>query len=167
MALRDELERQLRSLHASQAVMPTSVHASDPTGITIRLDLSQIDSMSCAFTELVLFVPHLQNAAFDKLKDWADGLSQRVGYLLEKIGPLEYDPTNGQVLIRSTPPQALPSGAQYYEIMLSSSGNGTFSLRRFKSIAGQPGRVPVEIQVTHEVLLKLVDDLLDTLPGNP
>jgi len=51
--------------------------------------------------------------------------------------------------------------------MLSSSGNGTFSLRRFKSIAGQPGRVPVEIQVTHEVLLKLVDDLLDTLPGNP
>ncbi|SFI54179.1 hypothetical protein [Planctomicrobium piriforme] len=164
MGLRDDLEQRLRSLHAASAVMPMSVHVSDASGITLQLDLSQLDSMSCAFSELSLFVPKLRNAPFDVLKRWATALSQRVSYLLEKIGPLEFDPKNGQVLIRSTPPNTLSSGTQYYEIMLSSSGNGTFVLKRFKSIAGQPGRQAVDIQVTHEVLLKLVDDLIDTIP---
>lgn len=167
MALRDDLEQQLLSLHRTGSHMPASLQVSDTSGITVRIDLTQVDSMSCAFSELVLFVPQLQNAAFDVLKQWATDLSRRVSYLLEKIGPLEFDPANQQVLIRSTPPQQLPSGTQYYEIMLSSSGSGAFVLKRFKSVAGQPGRVSVDIQVTHEVLLKLVDDLISTIPAVP
>ncbi len=167
MALRDDLERELKGLYAGRVQLPTSLQVSDAQGITVRLDLTQVDSMSCAFSELVLFVPQLRNAAFDVLKQWANGLSQRVSYLLEKIGPLEFDPANGQVLIRSTPPNQLSAGTQYYEIMLSSSGNGSFSLRRFQSTAGQPGRSPVDIQVTNEVLLKLVDDLIATIPTVP
>lgn len=102
--------------------------------------------------------------AFDALKKWAENLSQRINYLLENIGPLEYDPTAGQVLIRSTPPDQLPDGTQYYEIVLSSQSGGNFSLRRYKSVKGQPGRDAVEITITHEVLLKLADDLVDTVP---
>ena len=68
----------------------------------------------------------------------------------------------------STPPSQLPTGTQYFEIILSSKSSGTFSLKRYRSTKGQPGRDAVEITVTHEVLLKLTDDLIATLPtGKP
>lgn len=164
MGLRSDIERELRNLHQSGSPLPATVQASDAQGVTVSVDVTAIDSMSCEFSELQVFVPSLQNSAFDKLKEWARDLSQRITYLLEQIGPLEFDPNKGQVLIRSTPPHRLSSGTQYYEIMLSSSGNGTFVLRRYSSVAGQPGRSPVNIQVTIEVLLKLVDDLVATIP---
>jgi hypothetical protein len=165
MALRDDIERELRTLHQSGGPLPGRVQASDPQGISVRIEVTAVDSMSCEFSELEVFVPSLQNSTFDKLKQWASDLSRRITYLLEQIGPLEFDPQNGQVLIRSTPPGQLSSGTQYYEIVLSGSGSGSFVLRRFRSVAGQPGRSPVNIQVTIEVLLRLVDDLLDTIPN--
>lgn len=165
MGLRDDVERELRSLHQAGGPLPGTVQASDPQGIAIRIDVTAVDSMSCEFSELAVFVPSLQNSAFDKLQQWATDLSRRITYLLEHIGPLEFDPANGQVLIRSTPPQQLSSGTQYYEVVLSSAGSGTFVLRRFLSVAGQPGRNAVNIQVTIEVLLRLVDDLLATIPA--
>ena len=78
------------------------------------------------------------------------------------------DPDAGEVLIRSTPPSQLASGTQYFEVILSSKASGAFSLKRYRSVKGQPGRDPVEITVTHEVLLKLTDDLIATIPaGTP
>lgn len=167
MALRHDLEQQLSWLSQSSTMMPTTVQITDANGIELRLELVRLESMSCAFSELVLFVPQLTNAAFDVLKRWADALSQRVQYLMEKIGMLEVDPTQGQVLVRSLPPHSTPAGLQYYEVLLSRTGNGTFSLRRYRSITGQPGRDPVEITVTNEVLFKLVDDLMETIPTGP
>ena len=55
----------------------------------------------------------------------------------------------------------------YYEVLLSSQGAGRFSLRRFRNDAANPGRVPVPLQVTHELLAKLVNDLTATIPANP
>lgn len=167
MSLRNQLEYALRNLYAGSVALPTPVQVVDPSGVTLRLELTQLDSMSCAFSELALYVPRLQNSAFDVLQRWAFGLSQRVSYLLEKIESLEFDPANGQVLIRSNPPHSTAVGTHYYEIVLSSTGNGTFVLKRFRSISGQPGRDPVEIQLTHEVLLRLVDDLVGTIPSVP
>ena len=120
--------------------------------------------MSCSVAQIDLYVPSLQNAAFDALKQWADDLSRRITYLLEQIAPLEYDPSGGQVLIRSDPPDQLADGAQFYEIVLSSQAGGNFRLRRYRSVKGQPGRDPVDLTVTHEVLLKLADDLAATVP---
>lgn len=147
--------------------MPTTVSVSEAAGLTLTVEFTAVDSMSCSFTEISLFVPALQNAAFDALKQWAQSLSQRITYLLENIGPLEFDPDAGEVLIRSTPPGQLASGTQYFEIILSSLSSGTFTLRRYASVKGQPGRQPVDITVTHEVLLKLTDDLLATIPSVP
>ncbi len=167
MSLRDDLDVQLRSLRSSGAAMPATLQVQDTSGLVLRLELTQLDSLSCALSELVLYVPQLKNAAFPLLEQWASELSRRVTYLLETIGPLELDPNNGQILVRSTPPSAYPQGTQYYEILLTTSGNGTFSLKRFRSIAGQAGRVPAEIQVTNEILFRLVDDLLASLPASP
>ncbi len=147
---------------------PTTVTVSDPSGLSLQVDLTAVDRIGCSFTEIQLFVPALQNASFDALRKWAEQLSQRITYLLENIGPLELDPAAGEVLIRSTPPSQLANGTQYFEIILSSKSSGTFSLKRYRSIKGQPGRDPVEISVTHEVLLKLTDDLIATIPtGTP
>ncbi|WP_417850781.1 hypothetical protein [Thalassoglobus sp.] len=163
MALRDLVNQELIQLTQSGSV-PATLSATDSSGIVITLEVTAIDSMSVELMELSLFVPQLQNAAFDVLKQWSIDLSQRITYLLENIGPLEFDPNAGQVLIRSSPPGQLPHGTQFYEIMLSSSGNGTFTLRRYKSIQGTPGRDQVEMQMTIEVLLRLIDDLVDTIP---
>jgi hypothetical protein len=162
MSLRQQLAQELARLVGTTA--PTSVTATDPGGLRLQVDFTAVDTMSCSFAQIELFVPTLQNAAFDALRNWADSLSRRLTYLLENIGPLEYDPAAGQVLIRSAPPDKLPDGTQYYEIVLSSHTGGNFSLRRYRSTKGQPGRAPVDITVTHEVLLKLADDLVDTLP---
>ena len=163
MSLSQDLQQELSKLVGTQS--PTSVSVSDASGLSLQVDFTAVDSMSCSFTEIQLFVPALQNAAFDALKKWAEQLSQRITYLLENIGPLEFDPDAGEVLIRSTPPGQLPDGTQYFEIILSSQAAGTFSLKRYRSIKGQPGRDPVEITVTHEVLIKLTDDLIATIPG--
>ncbi len=166
MSLSHDLQQEL-TRHAGTST-PTTVTVSDPSGLSLQVEFTGIDSMSCSFSEIRLFVPSLQNAAFDALKKWAEQLSQRITYLLENIGPLEFDPDAGEVLIRSTPPSQLPSGAQYFEIILSSQSSGTFSLKRYRSVKGQPGRDPVEITLTHEVLIKLTDDLIDTIPtGTP
>ncbi len=164
MSLRQQIESELRQLAAARSV--TTITASD-AGINMSVALTAVDSMSCSFSSIELVVAALQNSAFDALRNWADNLSRRITYLLEQIGPLEYDPAAGQVLIRSTPPDTLPDGSQYYEIVLSSQSGGNFSLRRYRSTKGQPGRDPVDVTVTHEVLLKLADDLVATLPSTP
>ena len=166
MSLSQDLQQELTRLIGTSS--PTTVMAADASGLSLQVDLTAVDSMSCSLSEIRLYVPSLQKAAFDALKKWAEQLSKRITYLLENIGPLEFDPAAGEVLIRSTPPGQLTNGTQYFEIILSSRSAGTFSLKRYRSVKGQPGRDPVDITVTHEVLLKLVDDLVDTIPaGTP
>lgn len=165
MSLRQHIEQQLRSLLG--AAMPSIAQARDSSGRELRLELTAVDRLACAFTELSLFVPHLQSAPFSVLEAWAKALSQKVTYLLESIGPLELDPAAGQLLMRSTPPQTGPQGTQFYELVLSTAGAGQFRLRRYASTPGAAGRTPAEIQLTQEVLLRLVDDIVATCPTTP
>ncbi|MCA9078939.1 MAG: hypothetical protein KDA58_00210 [Planctomycetaceae bacterium] len=164
MGLSTNLKQELETLYQARGPVPASLRASDARGLMLRIEVVTIDLLGCAVSELELFVPTLQSAAFDVLKQWADALSQRITYLLEQIGPLEFDEAAGQVLIRSVSPDQLPDGAQYYEILLSQRGSGTFLLKRYKSTKGQSGRTPVEMLLTREVILKLVDDLEATVP---
>ena len=159
-----DLELEIQKQIGLTSSVPVTVQADEPGVAGLEVDFVAIDSMSCSFVELRLTVPSLVNADMDELKKWGEGLCQRVSYLLENIGPLEIDEGTGEILIRSTPPQQQPSGTKFYEIILQSHANGSFTLKRFESEKGVPGRKPVEIQLTHEVLFKLVEDLLDTIP---
>ncbi|WP_437185501.1 hypothetical protein SH668x_002610 [Planctomicrobium sp. SH668] len=167
MSLRTETELKLNSLLLQRSAMPTTVQAHDPSGLALTIYLTQIDSLSCAFSELVFFSPQLQSASFPKVESWAKQLSRRVTYLLEQIGVLELDPTSSQILLRSSPPNCPPGGVEYYEMIVSTSPSGAFSLKRFRSVSGVPGRSPAEIQVTYEVLYRLIDDLVSTNPATP
>ncbi|WP_310821025.1 hypothetical protein [Stratiformator vulcanicus] len=121
--------------------------------------------MSASLKELTVDVPHLAGAPFDKLEEWAAALTKRITYLLEGLGVIELDPTHDEVQIRSTPPDAQGTQTQYYEIMLSKSNTGRFTLRRYWTDKTTSGRMLVDLQVTHEQLRKLCRDVLDTIPG--
>ncbi len=159
-----DLESELQKQIGLAATAPATVSVAEPGVAGLEIDFVAVDRMSCSFIELRLKVPSLVNADMDELKKWGEGLCQRVTYLLENIGPLEVDEGAGELLIRSTPPHSLQGGTKFYEIILQSHANGSFTLKRYESEKGVPGRKAVEIRLPHEVLFKLVDDLLDTIP---
>lgn len=164
MSLGTQLNAELVKLIGYSSSSPKTVQVTGPDHVEVSIDLTAVDSMSCSAREIRLAVPSLVNADTDTLKSWAEELCKRVTYLLEGIGPLEIDPAAGQVLIRSTPPHKQSGTTKFYEVLLQSLSGGNFSLKRYQSEQGQPGRTPVDMQTTHEVLQKLVDDLVDTIP---
>ena len=144
-----------------------TVTVSDGGGITLGIDLLAVEFVGVACEELRLEVPSLSAASLDLLKVWANGLCQRITYLLENLGPLEYDAQGNEVLIRSVPPDlsSAPGKTKYYEVQLSSLGAGRFSLKRFEADRSTGSRIAVPLRITHEQLAKLVNDLTATLPA--
>lgn len=164
MSLSQALSQELPRLVGLNSTQPTTVTLPATNGVEMAVDFTIVDSLSCAFRELRMDVPRLAGASFSVLKQWADALSQKITYLLENIGPLEFDPTTQQVLIRSKSPDVRTGGAKYYEVLLQCQSAGRFYLRRFHSDPAQCGRDQVDLAMTHETLMKLVDDLLATVP---
>jgi hypothetical protein len=165
MDLTAQLDRELTQLAGFHSQTVRTATLSGPDSVEVDVDFVAVDSMSCAFRELRLRVPKLVSAGFDTLRAWAEALSKRVTYLLENIGPLELDPAAGQVLIRSTTPDQQSNATSFYEVLLSSQGSGQFTLRRYRLQKGVGGRDQVDVQVTHEVLRKLVNDVVETIPA--
>ena len=164
MSLSQELSQELTRLVGLNTTPPTTFTLPTTDGLDMAVDFTVVDSLSCAFRELRIDAPHLAGASFATLKKWAEDLSQRITYLLENLGPLEFDPITQQVLIRSKSPDQRTGGARYYEILLQCQSSGRFCLRRYYSDPAQAGRDQVDLQMTHETLLKLVDDLVATMP---
>lgn len=164
MGLRQSLELEMETLQKAGGPYPARLRASNRAGVQLTALVTALDSLGCAVSEIEVFVPQLQSATFDVLKHWAQRLSRQLTYLLEQLAPLEFDENAGQVLIRSTRPDQLPDGTQYYEIILSQHGAGNFLFRRYMATKGQPGRSPVDMILTRQVILKLVDDLEATIP---
>ena len=168
MSLSLDLAAALNPLVGQTFVPPHTVTVSDPSGLSLAVEVISVESLGVACEELRLTVPSLGAATLDTLKKWAGDLCRRVTYLLENLGPLEFDAQGQQVMIRSTPPDtSAPGTAKYYEVMLSLKGGGQFSLRRFRNDNTGNGRTPVPLQVTHEQLSKLVNDLVATIPNTP
>ena len=164
MSLSQTLAQELPRLVGLNSTQPTTLTLPTTNGVDMSVDFTIVESLSCAFRELRMDVPRLAGASFGVLKQWADALSLRITYLLENIGPLEFDPTTQQVLIRSKSPDLRTGGAKYYEVLLQCQSAGHFMLRRFHSDPAQCGRDQVDLAMTHETLLKLVEDLLATVP---
>lgn len=165
MSLSDQLINEIQALSGHVYAPAVTVSVTDPALLELQADVSAVDMLSCTLQELRLNVQTLNNSGLDTLKEWAEALCNRVTYLLENLGPLEFDQNGTQVLIRSTPPNQQPDGTKFYEILLQSRSGGQFVLRRFCSEQGTTGRDLVDMHLTHEVLARLVDDLCDTIPG--
>ncbi|MGD9646806.1 MAG: hypothetical protein AB7U73_13915 [Pirellulales bacterium] len=130
-------------------------------GRRLVCELVALDSLACAFDWLALHDPQLAGLGLDRLKQVADAISKRLTYLLEPITPIEVDPQQCTVQLRSNPPQSAEDATSYYELLVKRTGE--VSICRYRA---RPGalRERIAAQVTREVLLRLVDDLLAVSP---
>ncbi|MFH5805514.1 hypothetical protein [Alienimonas sp. DA493] len=132
-------------------------------GVTVDVHLAAAETLGVALSHLSLDVPSLAGADQATLEQWGRDLCARVTYLLEGLGPLEYDPQNDELLIRSVPPTRDAGATSYFEVMLSASGAGAFTLARYRT---EPGvsRTREDVPLTREVLKRLVRDAVETIP---
>jgi hypothetical protein len=160
MSLHDQIAASLEGMKGLTFEVPKTIGWAVGGGPTVEVDFTAVDLLGCAFRELRIVVNELYDVPFERLKAWADDLCRKVTYLLEHIGPLEVDTQAQTVLIRSTPPARQPAQTAFYEILVKAPGN--LSLKRYTRAAGEPDRLPCDIRITHEVLEKLVGDLVDS-----
>ena len=159
-----QLIGEIRKLAGHVGQVPKTVAISAPNGIDLAVDLTAADSMSCSCREIRMRVTSLNNAGPDVLKKWAQDFCARVTYLMEPLGPLEIDVDARQALIRSKSPDKRDSATTFYEVLLQSQGAGVFTLRRYRRADAGP-REQVDLRTTHELLEKLADDLMATIPA--
>ncbi|MBI3863218.1 MAG: hypothetical protein HY290_15105 [Planctomycetia bacterium] len=160
MSLQAQITQSLAGLKGS--AFPKTIGWATGTRTAVEVDFTAVDSLGCAFAELRVAADELQGVPFDRLKTWAENLCRKVTYLLEHIGPLEADAEVQTVLVRSTPPTKQPDQTTFYEMLVRAPG--VLSLRRYVRTAGQADRTPCDLQVTHEVLVKLVQDIVAAVP---
>jgi hypothetical protein len=163
MLLQEQMIQSLAGLKGLASDVPKTVGWSAGGGPTVEVDFTAVDSLGCAFRELRLSAEELKNVPFDTLRSWADELCRKVTYLLEHIGPLEADVEVQTVLIRSTPPTRQPARTTFYEMLIKAPG--TLNLRRYVRGTHADERQPCDMQTTHEVLVKLVSDIVAAIPA--
>ncbi len=163
MSFTPSIEDALNSVPTGVGSQSVSISHTNPQA-DLTVSLSAIDTLSCSVRAIEADVPSVATTNPDQLKSWADSLSQRLSYLLEDIGPVEFDPNSGQALLRSTKPSNDGTTKRYYELILSANSSGSFVFQRYESIAGQHGRQPVDMQLTREVVSRLLNDLVETIP---
>lgn len=153
MGWRDKLRDELAAI---------GVFASGPRTLTCRegdqqltVELATLDSLACAFDPLTLASHKLAGAPVDRLKRVAETLANKINYLLEPVQPIEVDPEQCTVQLRSVPPQKDEQKTSYYELLVQRSGE--IRLTRYEHTPDQ-GRRSVPAQVTREVLGRLVED---------
>jgi hypothetical protein len=160
-----QLTNEVRKLAGFAGPLAKTVAVSGPGGVDLAVDVMAADSMSCSCREIRMRVPALSGAGPDVLKKWALDLCARITYLLEQLGPLEIDVEGKQVLIRSKSPDKRDDSTAFYEILLQSQGAALFTLRRYRRDSHSAPREHVDLRTTHEVLEKLADDLVATIPS--
>ena len=162
MSLEQALAKALDQIPASGGTLdvPVSSGQGAASGSRLRAALVAVDAIGCAFEELVLETPALQGARTDRLAQVAQGLADRITYLLEPLRILEVDDQARIVQMRSVPPSTQGTARAYYEVLVREGG--AVSVRRFEALPGKPRR-PIPAQVTREVFIRLARDLVDAL----
>jgi hypothetical protein len=166
MSFLTSLTQSLQAQTGWAGSVPLTISARD-AAVDCEVDVTAIDRLSCSIAEIRLGGPFLANATYNQLQDWARNFSRKITYLLEELGPLEFDPQAGQVLVRSIKPDTLPDGTAYFEVMLELQTGTMFSMKRYRYVKGQPGRNPIDMHLTVEVLSKLLNDLVISFPAVP
>jgi hypothetical protein len=162
MLLHEQIAQSLADMNGAAFIVPRTVFWSVGRGQTVEVDFTVVDSLGCAFDELRVTADEFQQGPFERLKTWAENLCRKVTYLLEHIGPVEADAEAQTVLVRSAPPTRQPDQTTFYEMLVKAPG--VLTLRRYARATGDAERKACEIRITHEVLVKLVQDIVAAIP---
>jgi hypothetical protein len=128
----------------------------------LALRLTALDSVGVAFESLEFATAARPEWSSDALREWGNRLAGRVTYLMEPLKVLEVDATGGEVDIRSQSPTARNDHRGYYQVRLFKQGRLLMERRAFDEASRQPRTVAC--QLTREVLERLADDVVASLP---
>jgi hypothetical protein len=131
---------------------------------TLRISLTAAGPVGLAFDTLA-FSKRAEGAeplASEALRAWGETLANRLTYLMEPLVVLEVDAEVGEAELRSRTPTARNERSSYYELRLNRDRG--LQLRRVGFDRLTRERQPVPCQMTIEVLERLADDLVASLP---
>jgi hypothetical protein len=127
-------------------------------GQTVVLTADRNDDIATRLWEMTL----TRGQPVADLKGWAERISERVTGLLEPLKLVEVDSERGVAQLRSESPANRDETLGYYEVLLHSRGEA--NVRRYQAAAnGSKRREQVGFALTHEVLAKLVNDLIQSV----
>jgi hypothetical protein len=140
---------------------PCSVTADDGEN-TLTLRLTALDSVGLAFTGLDLATRKRSEWTPEAIKAWGENLSARATYLMEPLVMLELDAAEGEVQLRSQSPTSRAEKRSYYEVRINRQG--MLHLARFAFDEAGRRRSPATCQMTREVVERLADDIVASIP---
>ena len=131
-----------------------------PHRLTLRL--SAAGPVGLAFDTLEFQTAARDDWPIEALTAWGRALAARVTYLMEPLSVLEADAAGGEVVLRSQAPTPRLGHHSFYEIRLGRPG--TLRLGRVTFDEPTRRRRPAPCQITLEVLERLADDLVASVP---
>jgi hypothetical protein len=128
-------------------------------GWTVRVMVDRVDTLGCLLTQVEAERSAPLADDDQLLEAHARRAASRVTGLLEPLRLIEVDRVRHVALLRSDAPPQKDNSVLYYEITFR--GRNRVSVERFKAAKQSPSkRDAVPFVLTHEVLAKLVDDLV-------
>ena len=128
----------------------------------LTLNLTAIDTVGLAFDSMEFAATDRTDWTPESLRSWGDRLAGRVTYLMEPFRVLEVDAEGGEVCLRSQSPTSRDQKRSYYEIRLGKGGTLRLERRIFDETSRARDRAAC--QLTREVLERLADDIVASLP---
>jgi hypothetical protein len=149
------------ALDGPGVTLPCDVAIED-NGHRLVLHLTASGTVGLAFGALDFTAPRQGGWTIEALKAWGDRIAARVTYLMEPLVVLEQDALAGDVAIRSHAPTARGDHRAYYEISVGSAG--ALHLERLAFDESSRRRRPIDCMMTREVLERLIDDVVASIP---
>jgi hypothetical protein len=156
MTLQNQFEQEISKLGSGG---PAVLAVNDPPR-QLNCDVVERNSLAVSFNQLRLTTPELGSAGAADLERIGKALAARLTYLMEPIAPIEIDAASCVVQLRSNPPHRDDDSRSYYELIVRRGGE--IALSRFRK-ENSDARRPIAVNVTREVLLRLVGDFCTVL----
>jgi hypothetical protein len=128
----------------------------------LALDLTAWGPVGLAFDGLDYTNADRADLSPESLRAWGARLAARLTYLMEPLVVQEVDAEAGQAELRSQAPTPRGEHRSFYEVRLRREGS--LRLRRIGFDDATRRRQVVPCQMTLEVLERLADDLVASLP---
>lgn len=125
------------------------------SGWNVTFNIDCADVVGCRLWEIALSHKEIK----PDILSWAKHISENVTGLLEPLQLLEIDNNKQTALMRSETPSQEDTFVTYYEIKLQGDGQATFQ-RYQGDRSGKTKRQQIAFTLTHEVLVKLVSNLI-------
>ncbi|MBC8877192.1 MAG: hypothetical protein H8E44_47795 [Planctomycetes bacterium] len=155
MTLKQKIDRELNRLMSEWAEGKTQRLDLETDSGRLACEITAVDALACSFDTIDFVSEQTADASIGQLREMAESLSVKLGYLLEPLDVIEVDEQWRIVQLRSRPPHRDDESIGYYELEIRP---GQSRLRRYEKHPERP-REAIPITVTREVFGRLAEDL--------